>query len=1229
MILGYQGQPSASLEQYLASIARRLRAATATKGTGALAVSALCATAVCVFLANRAAFSTASVAGSRTFLLVVLASVAVLMLVQPLRRLGRGRAFLRAADEAERRSPQFDGRLRTWADERQRAAAAGREPSPLLGLLARETTEASAAVPLDAIVSRPAIAAFAASACLALTTLLWLGISGPGYWGYGTARLWTGWFLPQEAPLYELQVEPGDTSIRQGGRLDVTALPLGFDPGLVQIYAKFESSVDWERAPMGPQLQGAGYEFAFSMVRESLRYYVEAGRLRSREFKVEVIAMPSVENIRLELEYPAWSGLEPGVQDPGGDIMAVAGTRVAVILTTDKELEDGLLVVGEEEVALRDNRAVIEVGQDSSYHVAAIHAGERVRLTEDYFITAVPDEKPTVKILEPGRDWRASSIEEVVVRVEASDDFGLRGLELQYAVNSVVQPSVRLSARSGALEASGRHTFFLEDLGGAGPNAPTPLAMAESGELPPPAPEANLMPGDLISYYIVAKDAKREVRSDMYFINVQPFQRRFSQSQQAGGQGQQGEQQDEISRRQKEIIIATWNLIKERDSDDGREESKLRESATMLSQLQGTLMQQAETLVQRTRARQLTGTDPKFARFVEYLEQAASFMEPAAEALHGFRLDDAVAPEQQALQYLLRAENLFTDIQVSMGRGGGGGGGGASRDLAEMFELEMDLEKNQYETGSGASGQQIEQEIDEAMKKLEDLARRQERLADQAQDRSRASFEQRWQQEMLRREAEDLKRQLEQLQRREQSQSGQQARNGQQSQGQSGQGSQAQGSSRGGSGMGEQLERTIQQLDRAAREMERGGQGSDPRTTSASAQRELQQALEELQQQRREQSQSAVADMAAEASALAEEQAESAAEVQESLKVALEALKAQGGRQNGPLPTGMTRAEEIELADRKGDINDRLADIERGIQRHSRLLRERNDEASRALMNALIELQQSEALPAIQNAEELIRRGLAPYAASNEEAISRAIRQLRDNLREAGKLAQRETGGSERGLERLLSGVEQMRQELERAMGPGGEREGAQTGQSRRPGGNQPGEQPGQRAGGQQGGGGDPSQPGTAGPGGANGEWRGGWGRAGSLGDGRPRGNFRSPGDDPAVRERMERALEDGIVQVPRLAQQLRFNQEFDPRELAELRNFARELGNGRFLGNPELLEEEYRKMLALLEQIEVKLRRQVELDDKEEVRAIVSEPVPETYREAVAEYYRKLGSSK
>src|SRR5262249_51108070 len=124
---------------------------------------------------------------------------------------------------------------------------------------------------------------------------------------------------------------------------------------------------------------------------------------------------------------------------------------------------------------------------------------------------------------------------------------------------------------------------------------------------------------------------------------------------------------------------------------------------------------------------------------------------------------DAIPEEQKALQHLLRAEATFRQIEVAFGSGGGGGGGGAGRDLARPFDLGLDTAKNQYETRQAASSaHQRAHDINDALKKLDELARRQEQLAG-AQRNQTPGVEQRWQQEMLQREAEQLQKQLEQL----------------------------------------------------------------------------------------------------------------------------------------------------------------------------------------------------------------------------------------------------------------------------------------------------------------------------------------------------------------------------------------------------------------------------------------------------------------------------------
>ena len=198
-------------------------------------------------------------------------------------------------------------------------------------------------------------------------------------------------------------------------------------------------------------------------------------------------------------------------------------------------------------------------------------------------------------------------------------------------------------------------------------------------------------------------------------------------------------------------------------------------------------------------------------------------MDPAVAHLNTFKLPEAVPFEQQALQQLLRAESAFREVQVSMQQSNAGGDGSqTARNFTEMFELEMDLEKSQYESESQLSNRNMQKDLDEMIRKLKELAERQEQLAQERQQDLRTP-EQRWKQEQLRREAEDLRRRLAELKRQQQ---------------QSGDSQQA---SRGGSASSqarEREERQREQLSQALESVNKALQDMQhPQTTTAAASR--------------------------------------------------------------------------------------------------------------------------------------------------------------------------------------------------------------------------------------------------------------------------------------------------------------------------------------------------------------------------------------------------------
>ena len=91
-----------------------------------------------------------------------------------------------------------------------------------------------------------------------------------------------------------------------------------------------------------------------------------------------------------------------------------------------------------------------------------------------------------------------------------------------------------------------------------------------------------MRPGDVVAYYARARDLNRgrrsnEARSDIFFLEVTPFEEEFvaSQSQGAGGGG--GNQGLEaLIQAEKDIITATWNLDRRGREAGGRSQDDIR-----------------------------------------------------------------------------------------------------------------------------------------------------------------------------------------------------------------------------------------------------------------------------------------------------------------------------------------------------------------------------------------------------------------------------------------------------------------------------------------------------------------------------------------------------------------------------------------------------------------------------------------------------------------------------
>lgn len=552
---------------------------------------------------------------------------------------------------------------------------------------------------------------------------------------------------------YAIDVLPGDSTAARGADLRIRAQLRNFSAEDVTLVLRPRGAREWERVAM--QRGDDGEELAYLLfdIRDTTEYFVTAAGVRSAVYRLAVVALPYVEAIALEYTFPAYSGLKPVREEDGGDIAALVGTRVRVEVVPTIATTGGALLLGTDTVPLAPGEmrltGELEVRNSGSYRVLlAAPDGRLVPASPEYFIDALDDQPPMIRITEPGRDVSVTSVDELFAEVSAEDDFGLRRVELVYAVNGGAEVTRELYGGRGLRkEVTAGHTLYLEEM--------------------------SLVPGDVIAYYARAADARREgapAVTDIYFVTIRPFDRRFRAAEERGnlaGQQGGGASPGELSNRQRDIIAATFRLVRDRARFTDRE---WQDNLGTVTLMQGRLREEVETLLRRFETRGVAELDTTLATVAEALPLAAEAMTAAEDRLGRRLADSALSPEQRALQQLQRAEAAFRDRQVQLGQQGGGGGGGAAasaEELADLFDLEMDRLRNQYESVDRGQRQQAEQQTDEALEKLRELARRQQqenerRRAQAAGDPNGGAAAG---QRRLAEEAEDLGRRLERLAR--------------------------------------------------------------------------------------------------------------------------------------------------------------------------------------------------------------------------------------------------------------------------------------------------------------------------------------------------------------------------------------------------------------------------------------------------------------------------------
>ena len=860
---------------------------------------------------------------------------------------------------------------------------------------------------------------------------------------------------------FSVTVEPGDTEVEKGTSLLVLARVAGDIPAeatLVYTPAAGEET----RLAMSRSLDDPLFGKSISGVTEPLVYKVEIAGQTTLEYRVTVFEYPRLERADAKLAYPAYTGLEDRLVQDVRTVTVVEGTELTLICRLNKPvakatlIEDGVPPIELSVAAASDQPAweakiVCDRTRRLKLHLVD-EAGRKNVQPPSFTINVTPNRPVALKPLFPARDLEASPLEEIDARATAWDDFGVARYGVIYALAGEEPVEVVLGEKAAARERHEiAHAIRLEEL--------------------------NAEPDELLAYHWWAEDLDsagqpRRVESDMYFAEVRHFEEIFrqgeqppggqQQGQQQQGQGQNAQQAQQLAQLQKQIINATWKVIR-REIDEKLSDIFGRDVEEIVKS-QETALEQAAALAGRV---QDAESQEHVAAVLKSMQEAVAHLTNAKDGPAKEPLQPALAAEQAAYQSLLklraREHRVIRQQRQQQQRGSSSQQARSQQQQRQLDQLDLQNERNPYESQRLAQDQQAEtpeaREDRQVLNRLRELARRQHDLNERLKELQAALEEARTEEQK-----EEIRRQLKRLQEEQRQvledtdelqarmeQPENQERMADERQQLEETREQVRRSSEAleqemvtqAAASGTRAEREFEELRNEFRRRNSGRFNEEMREM-----REAAQELDERQQQ--------VAERLADPDAPEQERGRERERGQSQAKSKAKSLADDGQQQRA--------ADELaQQRERLANLREQMRQTIAEAEETEPLLTERLYEAARGAEERKLD-------QALQATENSVRRGLAEEARQQEDAARRGIGQLREGIERAAEaVLGDETEALRRAREELQNLSQELNEEIARNNPDAQQQPGQQRPRERQQGEQQTGEQPdGRRQSGQQ-----------------------------------------------------------------------------------------------------------------------------------------------------------------
>jgi hypothetical protein len=565
-----------------------------------------------------------------------------------------------------------------------------------------------------------------------------------------------------KATEFKAILTPGDAEVERNSRLIIEARFEGPVPADALLIVSEPDGKVRDRLPMRLTVDEQVYGGLVSKVDADTKYHVEFANQKSKEHTITVFDYPALVRADVIVTPPEYTKLPAKETKNTQKVTALEGSKIAWKIKVNKPLiptppapekspvssdpfakpaaapklqssttpsaspfeshltaaelfgEDKTIVPltpSSEDPTLLEGVFTAEKSQ--KYRLHLVDEADRANKNPPWFkVTVQSNGLAKIEVVFPKRDLQVSSLQELPVEAKVSDDLGVTKSGAVFSING-----------------NSKEILFKHPI-------TEPLKKQDvRAELT--LEKENAQPRQLVSYYLWAEDTgpKGEVRramSDMFFADVRHFEDIFREMEappSEPGEPKQKAESDKLVELQKQIVNATWRII--RDTNAGRVMEAAAPDVDVVHQSQGLALEQTKEAMEKVEDAEAKNA---LTEAWKSMKDALDPLQQASEEKKRSPLNQALTYEQSALEWLHRAQSR--EHQVMRQNSPPQPGAGQQANKNQLMDLELKQQEQRYEEEKAATEEQTaeQQENLQVLNRLKELARRQEALAEKMKE---------------------------------------------------------------------------------------------------------------------------------------------------------------------------------------------------------------------------------------------------------------------------------------------------------------------------------------------------------------------------------------------------------------------------------------------------------------------------------------------------------------